>query len=544
MTKSDKLRYLLNSNDTEFIMEAHSGVSAVIAEDTGFKGIWASGLTMSAMTGCRDRNELDISEVCKIVEWMADHTTVPILVDGDTGGVDPNAARILVNKLTKAGAAGVCIEDKLYPKHNSFLVNSKEDLSDPYFHANKIIEMKKENPNFVVIARLESFIAGQSVDEAIRRANIYSKAGADAILVHSKRKDSSDIVAFMDKWDTSISPVVIVPTKYYTTPTDEFKDLGISIVIWANHQMRASIVSMKTLCNQVYNSQSLVPVESKIATVSDIFELQKDDELAKAEKDYYSTNRGSAIVLSAITNKNNRNGTPKCFETVSGVPLIDYIEVCLEYKVDKVYLVLGQGRVNDYTPDNYNYYVDTKVVVNSNWKESTEVDSLRSGLSHISNINTRLPLYIIYGDELFKKSIYNRISDNEFNSYDIVIGIDSKYDSTESNEYVVGSSKNTKINISGCSEITGISDTETTDTIGIFTGIIKISTAYGLLALKTVIDKAKEHIGKYKMRELLQDMIKSSHCKVVGVYVPHEDWADINGPKDFLKGEIIANERY
>lgn len=158
-SKSKMLKQMLYSPNLEFAMECHSGLSAVIAEEAGFKCLWASGLSMSAMTGCRDRNELDISEVCKIVEWMADHTTVPILVDGDTGGVDPNSARIMVSKLTKAGAAGVCIEDKLYPKHNSFLDNSSSDLADPALHSTKIREMKAENPDFVVVARLESFIA-------------------------------------------------------------------------------------------------------------------------------------------------------------------------------------------------------------------------------------------------------------------------------------------------------------------------------------------------------------------------------------------------
>lgn len=545
MTKSDKLREMLYSKNLEFLMEAHSGISAVIAEEAGFKGLWASGLSMSAMTGCRDRNELDLSEVCKIIEWMADHTSIPILVDGDTGGVDPNSARIMVNKLVKAGAAGVCIEDKLYPKHNSFLSNTGDDLSDPYFHANKIIEMKKECPNFVVVARLESFIAGQDVDEAVRRAVIYQNAGADAILVHSKRKDCDDIRRFMSRWNADKyrgeirKPVIIVPTKYYTTPTEEFYNLGVSTVIWANHQMRASINAMKDVCKTIYSERSLVSIEKQIAPVSEIFRLQKDDELVKKEEGYLPVNQGSAIILSATSNKLSRHDTPKCFESVSGNYLIDFTETSLKERcVNNVILVLGEGVKEDHF--SYDYLVNTKVVLNRLWDRSSEVYSLKLGLE---GGQTRLPLYIVYGDLLFTNSVYEKLCKDDLSDSDIVIGIDSDYNIDDYNEFVSGDFPKDYTNLSWTTNVFEVSDSlPDNNFVGSFVGVVKVNTAKGLNILHKAVESVSEEDLRVRLHKVLN--IATKECKVKGVYIDKSEWVDINKSKDLIKGEKIINGKY
>ena len=414
-SKSLRLRKLLNSNDLEFAMECHSGISAVIAEEAGFKCLWASGLSVSAMTGCRDRNELDISEVSKVVEWMADHTSVPILVDGDTGGVDYNSARIMVNKLTKAGAAGVCIEDKLYPKHNSFLSNSDKDLAEPEQHAGKIKSMKDENPDFVVVARLEGFIAKSKFTDIISRAKMYADAGADAILVHSKIKNSSEIDRFMEYWNNddnySKVPVVIVPTKYYNTPTDHFREIGVSTVIWANHQMRASIRSMQDVCKSIYNNQSLVQVESEIATVNEIFRLQRDDYLQELEKKYLPSYKGYAVILSAV--KSKVSDLPKALDTVGNSTVLDkQIKTFSKDGISNFIVVSG------YESNKFDLYNVTNVL-NNKWSSSTEVYSSLLGVS-----SAGIPLYISYGDIVFKDSVLTKMS--SCNS-DIVIGVADKY---------------------------------------------------------------------------------------------------------------------
>jgi phosphoenolpyruvate phosphomutase len=123
--------------------------------------------------------------------------------------------------------------------------------------------------------------------EALRRAEAYHMAGADAILIHSKRNTADEIVEFMKEWG-SISPVVIVPTMYYDTPTEVFEELGVSVVIWANHILRASIKAMKDAAAQIYESRSISALEPNIVTVKEIFRLQNADELKQAEKRYLS----------------------------------------------------------------------------------------------------------------------------------------------------------------------------------------------------------------------------------------------------------------
>lgn len=141
------------------------------------------------------------------------------------------------------------------------------------------------DPDFVVVARVEAFIAGWGLDEALKRSEAYMNAGADAILMHSKKNDSSEIEAFIQAWGNRL-PVVIVPTKYYTTPTQTFKDWGVSTVIWANHNMRAMVSAIKRTSQLIYENQSLEPVENDIVTVKEVFRLQGMDELKEAEKKY------------------------------------------------------------------------------------------------------------------------------------------------------------------------------------------------------------------------------------------------------------------
>src|SRR5580765_1583022 len=130
MKKTTQFRQLLKSNRLEFLMEAHNGLSATIVEETGFKGIWASGLSISAMLGVRDANEASWTQVLEVVEFMSDATRIPILLDGDTGYGNFNSVRRLVRKLEQRGVAGVCLEDKTFPKTNSFLGAEHQELAD------------------------------------------------------------------------------------------------------------------------------------------------------------------------------------------------------------------------------------------------------------------------------------------------------------------------------------------------------------------------------------------------------------------------------
>ncbi len=287
MNKTTQFKRLLDSQNLEFILEAHNGLSARIVEETGFKGIWGSGLTISASMGVRDSNEMSWSQVLDIVEYMSDATSIPIMLDADTGYGNFNNVRRLVRKLEQIGVAAACIEDKIFPKCNSFINSEDQSLADIDEFAGKIKAAKdtQADPDFCIVARTEAFVVGRGLKEALRRAGAYYRAGADAILVHSKISTADEILAFMAEWQDTC-PIVIVPTKYYSAPTHLFAEAGISLVIWANHLLRSSIPAMQQTAAKIYQDQTLAGIEPGVASVKEIFRLQNDAELREAEARY------------------------------------------------------------------------------------------------------------------------------------------------------------------------------------------------------------------------------------------------------------------
>lgn len=286
MSKSTMLREMLEGPGTDFLVEAHNALSARIGEEAGFKGIWGSGLTISASLGVRDANEASWTQVLDVVEYMADATTIPILLDADTGYGNFNNVRRLITKLEQRGVGGVCIEDKLFPKTNSF-IGERQALADVDEFAGKIRAAKdsQQDPDFCVVARTEAFVSGWDRDEVLRRAEAYHAAGADAILVHSKASTAVEVLDFMGTWDRRC-PVVIVPTTYSQTPTEVFREAGVSLVIWANHILRAGVAAMQSAAADILRTSDLRVIEDRIVPVGEIFRLQHADELIAAEQRY------------------------------------------------------------------------------------------------------------------------------------------------------------------------------------------------------------------------------------------------------------------
>jgi phosphoenolpyruvate phosphomutase len=285
--KTTQFRRLLHSDRLEFLMEAHNGLSARIVEEAGFKGIWGSGLSISAALGVRDSNEASWTQILEVVEFMSDATAIPILLDADTGYGNFNNVRRLVRKLEQRSVSAVCIEDKLFPKTNSFINGESQPLAEIEEFAGKIKAAKdtQQDPDFCVVARTEAFIAGCGLAEALKRADAYCRAGADAILVHSKLPRPDEVLAFMREWHGSC-PVVIVPTTYFRTPVQVFQEAGVSLVIWANHLVRTCIAAMQRMASTICETQSLIAAEEEIVSIKEVFRLQGDPELRAAEKLY------------------------------------------------------------------------------------------------------------------------------------------------------------------------------------------------------------------------------------------------------------------
>ena len=281
---------------------------------------------MSAALGVRDNNEASWTQVLEMLEFMADATTIPILVDGDTGYGNFNNVRRLVRKLCQRGIAGVCIEDKLFPKTNSF-IGENQPLADVDEFCGRIKAGKdsQSDDDFQIVARVEALIAGWGMEEALRRAEAYHRAGADAVLIHSKKETADEITGFCESWGGR-APVVIVPTMYHRTPTQTFRDAGVSMVIWANHNMRAAVSAMRQVSKAIRESESLVAVEEEITPVREVFSLTGQAELAAAEARYLAAGGGQRAILLAAS-RGEKLGPlterrPKCMIDVRGEPLL------------------------------------------------------------------------------------------------------------------------------------------------------------------------------------------------------------------------------
>jgi phosphoenolpyruvate phosphomutase len=327
MRKTTRLRQLITRPEIAFLMEAHSGLSARIVEEAGFEAIWGSGLTIAASFGVRDNNELSWTQVTDHVAFMTEATSIPFLLDGDTGYGNFNNMRRLVRKLEQVGVAGVTIEDKVFPKTNSFLRAEVQPLADVDEFCGKIKAGKdsQTDPDFVLVARIEALIAGWGLAEALKRAEAYHAAGADAILIHSRQSSPAEIFAFLDAWGGR-SPVVLVPTKYWRTPTADFRARHVSAVIWANHLLRASIGAMQAMAKQIRDDESLLNAEPQVTPLHEVFRLQGDEELETAEKRYLPARTSlSAIVLAAGAGDGfgGLNATvPKAMLKVQGRPIL------------------------------------------------------------------------------------------------------------------------------------------------------------------------------------------------------------------------------
>ena len=536
-TRSAKLRQMLQSAELEFLMEAHNGLSARIVREAGFKGIWASGLSISAQFGVRDNNEASWTQVVDMLEFMADASDLPILLDGDTGYGNFNNMRRLVRKLEQRGIAGVCIEDKQFPKTNSFLNGERQPLADIEEFVGKIAAGKdtQHDANFSIVARVEALIAGWGMDEALRRAEAYRVAGADAILIHSKLSKPDEIVTFAKEWARR-SPLVIVPTRYYSTPTEVFRQAGISTVIWANHLVRAAASAMQTVAKEIFESQTLVNVEDHIVSVNEIFRLQDADEYSAAERIYLSNSAvtRAAVVLAASRGSGLEAMTverPKVMLPIAGKPLLRWLVDGFKKQNINDITVVGGYRADA---------IDTagiKLVVNERYAETGELSSLACAIESLDS-----DAVISYGDLLFRSYVLRDLVESKA---DFSVVVDS---------LMSGSSNRTVRDFAYCSRgddrglfgtpvllerVTGAADAERAPH-GRWIGILNVSRA-GLPKLKATMKtlRSEERFDDLDMPALLNALIAGG-SKIEVLYV-HGHWRGVNDLDDLREAVDFAH---
>jgi phosphoenolpyruvate phosphomutase len=277
-TKAEQLRNQLHGSGVVRVAGAHDALSALVAENAGFDAVWASSLAISASRGLPDMSLLTMTDYLQAASYINDVCGCPVVADCDTGfGTTTNVA-FMVRQYEAAGIAAVCIEDKIFPKRNSF-VETDQVLEDAKIFARKIeiAKQTQRSSDFIVIARTEAAIAGAGVPEALRRAHLYADAGADAILMHSKSSEPDEVLTFLAGWQRR-APVVVVPTTYYDWHIHDAAQAGVAMVIYANQALRAAVRSMQRAWCQVLDAGSSTPIEAEIAPMADIFRLQRVDE--------------------------------------------------------------------------------------------------------------------------------------------------------------------------------------------------------------------------------------------------------------------------
>ena len=527
MKKALSLKKILLSNQTEFIMEAHNGLSAKIIEEAGFKGIWGSGLAISSSLGVRDNNEASWTQVLDVCEFMSDATTIPILLDGDTGFGNFNNMRRLVKKLEQRDIAGVCIEDKLFPKTNSFIGGEMQPLANIDEFSKKIIAAKETqiDDDFCVVARVEAFIAGWGLEEALRRAEAYRKAGADAILVHSKKSDASDIEAFMAEWGNR-HPVVIVPTKYFSTPTERFEELGINLVIWANHSVRTAISAIQQTAKKIFVNQNIFCVQDDIATVAEIFRLQGADELKEAEKKYLpmSGRDVNAIILAASQGDLGEltKDIPKTLLTIKDRKTILSTQVVSFNRVGIKNISVVRGFAKEkVTATNIN------TIDNDEYDKTNELYSLYLAKDKITK-NT----VISFGDIIFKEYILNELL-NE--SSEITMIVDADWTLKGQNiDYVQTIMPYSKRVFSASVEFVSMSNTiKEKDINGEFIGLWKVS-GKGSEYVHASLEKLshRKDFKELTTVDLFNDLAKSTKIAVKFI---RGSWLDIDTIVDLQK---------
>ena len=284
------LKRLMDSKDIVRILESHNSLSGLIIDKLKmfkrqkileFDGMWSSSLTDSATKGLPDNSSLSFSARISSLNDMMDVTTKPLIFDADNGGHIEHLP-YLTRSLERSGVSAIIIEDKVGLKKNSLFKNQAGTKQDkPQIFAKKIQKIcsSRQSKDFMVIARIESFIVGKGLKDALNRAEIYSKAGADAILIHSKQKTPAEIFSFAKKFRKSKNfiPLVSVPSTYSKVYEKDLIKNGFKIVIYANQLLRAAYPAMKNTAQSILKNSRAFEADKKIIPIKKIINLIKND---------------------------------------------------------------------------------------------------------------------------------------------------------------------------------------------------------------------------------------------------------------------------
>ena len=284
--RMQRFRRLLEAKPLIRLLEAHNGLTGLIVERTTvdtdrgpreFDGMWLSSLTDSTAKGKPDIEAVDVTSRVQTVSDIVEVTTKPIVYDGDTGG-KPEHFVFTVKTLERLGVSAVIIEDKLGLKKNSLFGTDAQQMQDSiesFSHRIGAGKKAQVTDEFMVIARIESLILGQGLDDALSRAQAYIEAGADGIMIHSSQPKPDEILAFCEGYRglPKRVPLVVVPSTYNAIHEDELEAAGVNIVIYANHMLRSAYPAMVDTARSILQHGRSLESDESLMPIKEILHL-------------------------------------------------------------------------------------------------------------------------------------------------------------------------------------------------------------------------------------------------------------------------------
>jgi phosphoenolpyruvate phosphomutase len=405
MTNAAKLRAALKKPGAIKIVGAHDALSARLIERAGFDGIWASGFAISASMKCiPDASFIDSSEQLAVERNIVEAVSIPVIADCDTGYGNALNVMRTVNDRERAGVAGICIEDNVYPKRCSFYAGVRRELIPIEEHCSKIKAAKAAQifPEFVVIARTEALIAGWGQEEALQRAEAYAEAGADAVLIHSKSKKFDELRAVYKAWSGRV-PLVVVPTIFDQTTAAELEEAGAKIIIYANQPVRAAIRSMQDALALIKSDTRPGAANNIIVSLPEVYDIVGVPQMEQDERDFLPVGgeKITAVIAAAGFEKQLLpliEDKPKCLLDIKGKTILDRQVTALnDCNIKEIALVRGYKK-EAITLPNIRYYD------NDRYESTGEAFSLFCAENELKGRTI-----ILYGDIIFDTAVLEKL---------------------------------------------------------------------------------------------------------------------------------------
>ncbi|HLZ35711.1 MAG TPA: isocitrate lyase/phosphoenolpyruvate mutase family protein [Nitrospira sp.] len=405
MHNATKLRAALKKPGALKIVGAHDALSARLIERAGFDGVWASGFAISASLKCiPDASFITSSEQLEIERNIAEAVSIPVIADCDTGYGNALNVMRTVNDRERAGVAAICIEDNVYPKRCSFYAGVRRELIPIEEHCGKIKAAKAAQtvPDFMVIARTEALIAGWGQEEALKRAEAYADAGADAVLIHSKSKKFDELRAVYKAWSGRV-PLVVVPTIFDQTTAAEMEEAGAKIIIYANQPVRAAIRAMRDTLDLIKQDTRPGAANDRIVTLPEVYDIVGVPQMEQDEKAFLPIGgeKITAIIPAAGFEKQLLpliEDKPKCLLDIKGKTILErQVGALNECNIKEIALVRGYKK-EAITLPNIRYYD------NDRYEETGELFSIFCAESEMKGRTI-----VLYGDIIFDNTILEKL---------------------------------------------------------------------------------------------------------------------------------------